>query len=154
MKIKNIEFKNNLLLAPMSNVTDVAFRSIAISCGADAGSTELISAKAITDFFKQPQNLDIIKRLEEAGVNMKASSDEVVNNILEGKTFVVTGTLPTLKREDATSLIQKHGGKVSGSVSKNTTYLLAGEAAGSKLKKAQDLGINIITEDELLEMIK
>lgn len=114
-----------------------------------------ISAKAIVDFFKHEQNKDILKRLEEAGVNMQASvSDEVMDTRFEGQTFVVTGTLPTLGRSEATQLIQKYGGKVSGSVSKKTTYVLAGEAAGSKLTKAQELGVQVISEEELLEMIK
>ena len=114
-----------------------------------------ISAKAIIDFFKQQQNRDVLTRLEQAGVNMNAlSEDEVVDAKLIGKTFVVTGTLPTMGRQDATELIEKYGGKVSGSVSKKTTYVLAGEDAGSKLKKAQKLGIDIITEEKLLEMIK
>lgn len=114
-----------------------------------------ISAKSIVEFFKAEQNKDILRRLEEAGVNMKASvSNEIEDNRFEAKTFVVTGTLPTMGRQEAIDLIQKYGGKVSGSVSKKTSYVLAGEAAGSKLTKAQDLGIEIITEEDLLKMIQ
>lgn len=114
-----------------------------------------ISAKAIIDFFTQPQNLDILTRLEEAGVNMTSSTEELPENaVLTGKTFVVTGTLPSLGRQEATELIEKNGGKVSGSVSKKTSYVLAGEAAGSKLKKAEELGIAVITEEELLKMLE
>lgn len=114
-----------------------------------------ISAKAIMEFFKDEQNQDILKRLEEAGVNMKASiSHELTDARFEGQTFVVTGTLPTLGRSEAVELIQKYGGKVSGSVSKKTTYVLAGEAAGSKLTKANELGVRVISEAELLGMIE
>lgn len=114
-----------------------------------------ISAKAIVDFFKAEQNREILRRLEEAGVNMKATGEgEAVDQLFEGKTFVVTGTLPSMGRQEATALIEKHGGKVSGSVSKKTSYVLAGEAAGSKLTKAQELGITVISEAELLKMIE
>ena len=114
-----------------------------------------ISAIAIINFFKEEQNKDILNRLEQAGVNMKANSlDEPVDIRFEGKTFVVTGTLPTMGRQEATELIQKYGGKVSGSVSKKTSYVLAGEEAGSKLRKAEELGIKVISEIEFLEMIK
>ena len=77
-----------------------------------------------------------------------------IDNRFEGKTFVLTGTLPTLKRNDAKAIIEKFGGKASGSVSKKTDYVLAGEEAGSKLTKAQELGIPIITEQEFLDMTK
>lgn len=114
-----------------------------------------ISAYAIIDFFKQEQNKDILRRLEQAGVNMKVNSlDETIDNRFQGQTFVVTGTLPTMGRQEASELIEKYGGKVSGSVSKKTSYVLAGEAAGSKLKRAEELGIEVITEEKLLEMIK
>ncbi|MCE5285692.1 MAG: NAD-dependent DNA ligase LigA [Pelosinus sp.] len=113
-----------------------------------------ISAQAIIDFFAQPQNLEILQRLAAAGVNLTSSAPETVENaVFTGKTFVVTGTLPTLGRQEATELIEKYGGKVSGSVSKKTSYVLAGEAAGSKLKKAEELGITVISEEELLKMI-
>jgi DNA ligase (NAD+) len=88
-----------------------------------------------------------------AGVNMNSLVTKSAGNELEGMTFVLTGTLPTMKRDDAASLIAKHGGKCSGSVSKKTTYVLAGEDAGSKLTKAETLGIKIISEEDLLEML-
>lgn len=114
-----------------------------------------ISAQAIIDFFTQPTNLEILKRLEEAGVNMTSSAEEQVENaIFAGKTFVVTGTLPTMGRQEATEFIEKYGGKVSGSVSKKTSFVLAGAAAGSKLKKAEELGITVLTEEDLLKMIQ
>ena len=87
-----------------------------------------------------------------AGVNTE-SKEEPVGTKLSGKTFVLTGTLPTLKREEAKALIEKAGGKVSGSVSAKTSVVLAGEAAGSKLTKAQELGIQIISEEEFLKML-
>ena len=79
---------------------------------------------------------------------------EPVGDKFAGLTFVLTGTLPTMTRDEAADLIKKAGGKVSGSVSKKTSYVVAGEAAGSKLTKAQSLGVKIISEDELLEMTK
>ena len=79
---------------------------------------------------------------------------EKKNDIFKGKTFVLTGTLPTLKRSQASKIIEDNGGKVSSSVSKKTDYVLAGEEAGSKLVKAQNLGITIISEEQLLEMVK
>ena len=90
----------------------------------------------------------------QAGVNTKMAETEAASNALEGMTIVVTGTLPSMGRKDAEELILKNGGKTSGSVSKKTSYLLAGEAAGAKLTKAQSLGVPIISEEEFLEMIK
>ena len=89
----------------------------------------------------------------EYGLKMEYESD-AVSEIFAGKTFVLTGTLPTLKRSDAQKIIEDNGGKVSGSVSKKTDYVVAGEEAGSKLKKANELGIPIISEEELMDMIK
>ncbi len=114
-----------------------------------------ISAISIHDFFRDEMNQEIIEKLKQVDVNM--TLEEVENDaeqIFAGMTFVVTGTLPTLGRTEAAQLIELHGGKVSGSVSKKTTYVLAGEAAGSKLTKAQSLGIEVITESQLLDMIK
>lgn len=112
-----------------------------------------VSIRAIVDYFAQPETKTMIKRLEQAGVNMKSIVNQAVSQRLEGATFVLTGTLPTLSRDEAAKLIEEHGGRVVGSVSKKTTYLLAGENAGSKLTTAQSLGVKIITEDELMEMI-
>lgn len=111
-----------------------------------------ITAKTIYEFFKQEQTRDLIQRLKDAGVNMEVL-EEIVDNRFEGKTFVLTGTLEHYSREEAGSIIEKLGGKTSSSVSKKTDYVLAGEEAGSKLKKAQELGVNIISEDEFINLI-
>ena len=113
-----------------------------------------ISAMAIINYFKNPDNQAVVQRLKEYGVNMNIIEAQDGDERFDGKTFVVTGTLPTLSRKAASELIEKDGGKVSGSVSKKTDYLLAGENAGSKLTKAQNLGINVISEETLLEMVK
>ena len=113
-----------------------------------------ISAMAIINYFKNPDNQAVVQRLKEYGVNMNIIEAQDGDERFDGKTFVITGTLPTLSRKAASELIEKHGGKVSGSVSKKTDYLLAGENAGSKLTKAQNLGINVISEETLLEMVK
>ena len=113
-----------------------------------------VMAKSLTDFFSEPQNLNEIKRLKEFGVNMKSFTEIVENANFAGKTFVLTGTLSTLNRKDATELIEKNGGKVAGSVSKKTDYVVAGEEAGSKLTKAKLLGITILSEDEFTQMLK
>lgn len=113
-----------------------------------------ISSRAIYEYFRDPVNVDIIGRLKAAGVNMELRDSGIVDAKLTGKTVVVTGTLPTLSRNEAKSLIEAHGGKAAGSVSKKTDYVLAGEAAGSKLIKAQELGVPVISEAEFLAMLK
>lgn len=112
-----------------------------------------ISAGCITDFFSEQKNKDMIKRLQAYGVNMTAQETDTLDSALTGKTVVVTGTLPTLGRKEAAELIEKYGGKTTGSVSKKTDYLLAGENAGSKLTKAQELGVQVISEEELQQML-
>lgn len=115
----------------------------------------IITAQGIYKYFKQEENIKIISVLKEQGVNMELQETESQNEqLFKGKTFVVTGTLPTMGRKEASELIESYGGKVSSSVSKKTDYLLAGESAGSKLTKAMDLGISVITEEELINMIK
>jgi DNA ligase (NAD+) len=104
-------------------------------------------------YFGNTYNLEMLDDMTMAGVNMNSLVTKSAGNELEGMTFVLTGTLPTMKRDDVASLIAKHGGKCSGSVSKKTTYVLAGEDAGSKLTKAETLGIKIISEEDLLEML-
>ena len=99
-------------------------------------------------------NKSLINRLKKSGVNMKAIEDENADNRFEGKTFVLTGSLEKYTRQEASDIIEKFGGKVSGSVSKKTSYVLAGEEAGSKLTKAQKLEISIISEEQFEEMIK
>ena len=116
-----------------------------------------ITADSIYTFFRQDQTKDLIKRLKESGVNMeviKTEEDEKYDDRFSGKTFVVTGTLENYTRDQVTEIIEKFGGKVSGSVSKKTSYVLAGEEAGSKLTKAQSLGVTIISEQEFNNMIK
>ncbi len=116
----------------------------------DIGS---IGSHAIYEYFRDDVNGDILRRLKEYGVNMELQDTGIVDDVLAGKTVVVTGTLPTLSRNDAKNMIEAHGGKAAGSVSKKTDYVLAGEAAGSKLVKAQELGITIIDEAEFLQLI-
>lgn len=110
-------------------------------------------AVSLTEYFAQEKSADIINRLKDANVDLTYEAKRE-SNILEGKTLVLTGTLPTLKRSEAKALIESHGGKVSGSVSKKTDYVVAGEEAGSKLDKANDLGITVLTEEQLLEMLQ
>ena len=111
-----------------------------------------IMAESAVRFFSMPQTLDLIDRLKAAGVNMKSLTERKADAKFAGLTFVLTGTLPTLSRSEATKIIEDLGGKASSSVSKKTSYVVAGEEAGSKLKKAQDLGIPIISQDDLLKM--
>jgi DNA ligase (NAD+) len=114
-----------------------------------------IMVQDILEYFSQPEIIKLLDELQQLGVNMKSKSLESKQDTrLEGKTFVLTGTLPTMTRVQARELIQNHGGKVSGSVSKKTSYVLAGEDAGSKLTKAQELGIAIITEKDLIDLLK
>ncbi|MCL2445486.1 MAG: NAD-dependent DNA ligase LigA [Oscillospiraceae bacterium] len=109
-------------------------------------------ADSLRDFFSQPANLHLLTQLRELGLNMTTTLPAQTGGALAGKTFVITGTLPTLGRKEAAALIEQHGGRVSSSVSAKTGYLLAGEAAGSKLTKAQTLGVAIINETELLQL--
>ncbi|OQB15536.1 MAG: DNA ligase [Firmicutes bacterium ADurb.Bin193] len=110
-------------------------------------------AESIKAYFKTDASLDIINKLRFAGVDM-TFTDTVKDNRFTGMTFVLTGTLPTYKRDEASAIIESFGGKVSGSVSKNTTYVLAGEEAGSKLEKAKSLGVTIIDEDTFKLMLQ
>ena len=118
---------------------------------ADVGE---VTALCIRNYFQDENNCKIIERLKEAGVNMEMAESGSEDGRFDGVTFVITGTLPTMERKAAAALIEAHGGKVSGSVSKKTNYLLAGENAGSKLTKANDLGVSVISEEELQEMLK
>ena len=111
-----------------------------------------IVANSIREFFEQKQTKDLIKRLKNAGVNMQRQKDDNEDDRFAGKTFVLTGSLEKYSREEASNIIEKFGGKTSSSVSKKTSYVLAGEDAGSKLTKAQDLGVQIITEEEFEKM--
>ena len=111
-----------------------------------------ITARSIVDWFRSPQSLHLIARLKEAGVNMMAE-ERGEDQRFAGKTFVLTGTLERFTRDEATKMIEDRGGKAAGSVSKKTTYVVAGEAAGSKLRKAQELGIPVLTEEEFLQLM-
>lgn len=111
-----------------------------------------ITADSIVSFFENPQSRHMVERLRQAGVNFE-SKTELTDTRFEGKTFVLTGALSLFTRDEATEKIELCGGKVSGSVSKKTTYVVAGENAGSKLKKANELGIQVLTEEEFLKML-
>ena len=113
-----------------------------------------VMAKSIYEFFREEQTIDLINKLKQAGVNMESLEEESTDNRFEGMIFVLTGTLSKYSRNEASDIIEKMGGKTSGSVSKKTTYVLAGEDAGSKLTKAQSLGVAVISEDEFEELIK
>ena len=112
-----------------------------------------VMAASVYKAFHEEHMIKLIERLKQSGLNTSYVKVQV-DDRFAGKTFVLTGTLPTLKRVEAKALIEKFGGKASGSVSKKTSYVLAGEEAGSKLTKAQELGIEIITEEQFREMIK
>ncbi|MBQ6550505.1 MAG: NAD-dependent DNA ligase LigA [Lachnospiraceae bacterium] len=116
----------------------------------DIGGT---TAECITEFFGDPGNREVMEALREAGLRMENKEEQGGSDALSGLTIVVTGTLPTLGRKEVTELIVKNGGKCTGSVSKKTDLLVAGEDAGSKLTKAKELGIRIIDEAELLRML-
>lgn len=133
----------------MENLMQASIESLAMTN--DIGE---ISADSLYEFFRQEQTIDLIDRLKKAGVNMNVIETEEIDNRFEGKTFVLTGSLEQFSRKEASDLIEKHGGKVSSSVSKKTDYVLAGEEAGSKLTKAQSLGVEIITEEQFKEMMK
>jgi DNA ligase (NAD+) len=112
-----------------------------------------VLAKSIYEYFHNPQNLKVIDKLIAAGVNTIQKKTQKSDK-LEGKTFVVTGTLENFKRDEIERIIKENGGKVSSSVSKKTDYVLAGAEAGSKLDKANELGVKVIDEKEFLEMIQ
>lgn len=114
-----------------------------------------IVSRSILDFFAEAYNLEVLARLVSAGVHWEETQGRVDQpaGVLTGKVLVLTGTLPTLKRDEAKTLIEEAGGKVSGSVSKKTDYVLAGADSGSKLEKAQSLGVSIIDEVQLIKLL-
>ena len=112
-----------------------------------------VMAQSVVEFFAKEGTTDLVHRLADAGVNMQWKG-EPKGDKLAGKTLVVTGTLETLSRNEAEALIVKNGGKASGSVSKKTAFVVAGAAAGSKLTKAQALGVPVLTEQEFLAMLQ
>ena len=105
----------------------------------------------LCSYFSHAQTKELIESLKACGV-VTTYATEKTDTVFEGMTFVLTGTLPRLSRDEATTIIEKHGGKASSSVSAKTTYVVAGDKAGSKLVKAQKLGVSVIDEDTLLEM--
>jgi len=111
-------------------------------------------AEAIVEFFGEPRNCELVDRLRAAGLQFTYQSTRPKGGKFKGMTFVLTGTLPNLSREDAKKIIEAAGGKVSSAVSKKTNYVVAGEDAGSKLAKAQELGIRVVNEAEFIEMVK
>ena len=113
-----------------------------------------VIAQSIHTFFNEEQTIDLINRLKSAGINTQSLQEESTDTRFEGKTFVLTGALSKYSREQASDIIERLGGKTSSSVSKKTSYVLAGEDAGSKLTKAQSLGVTVISEEEFEEMIK
>lgn len=113
-----------------------------------------VMSENVAKAFSEQHRKDLISRLLELGVKMEYQATQTNDNRFEGMTFVLTGTLETLKRDEAKKIIESFGGKVSGSVSKKTTFVVAGEEAGSKLEKAQSLGVNVLSETEFLEKIK
>ncbi len=113
-----------------------------------------ITAKSIYEFMHDDENLAMLNQMKLAGVNMVSKKQETKSDKFAGKTFVITGTLPTLGRKEAEDIITQNGGKCSSSVSKKTDYVLAGENAGSKLTKANELGIQVITEEKLYQLIE
>ena len=116
-----------------------------------------IIAESVAAYFADPRSLDLVRRLAEAGVRLEAEVQSgvslEVSSSLAGKTFVLTGTLPGLTREEATELIERAGGRVTGSVSGETDYVLVGDSPGSKLAKAKKLGIALLDEAQLLELL-
>ena len=137
-KYKNIDNLFNATLEELSIINDIG----------------PIMAKNIVEFFKQEQTIDLINRFKQYGVNTQSLENDVEDNRFEGKIFVLTGSLENYTRTEAADIIEKFGGKNSSTVSKKTSYVLAGEEAGSKLTKAQNLGVEIITEEQFENMIK
>ena len=140
-------------------VLSTHFRSMeALMAASEEELTEIndvgaVTARCITEYLSAPQSQDLIRRLKDAGVNME-STVQLVDQRFAGMTFVLTGTLSRFDRKTAQTMIEDRGGKAAGSVSKRTTYVVAGEAAGSKLKKAQELNIPVLTEDEFAQMLE
>ena len=111
-----------------------------------------VTAACVLDFFSHEENVELCNRFISLGLKTECAAEKA-SSTLEGKTFVLTGTLPTMKRDEAAALIKANGGKVSSSVSKKTDYVVAGEDAGSKLTKAQELGVTVISEADLVAML-
>jgi len=126
------------------------------ACGEQLGGIQGIGpviAKSVTAFFSEPRNQELLERLKAAGVNTTEPTAAKADGPLAGKSYVLTGSLPTLSRSQAAALIEEAGGRVAGSVSKKTDAVIAGEDAGSKLEKAKSLGVEVIDEAELLRRV-
>jgi DNA ligase (NAD+) len=151
--IRNVGQKAAKLIAERFKSIDKLFEVTATELTMIGEIGDIIAQSAV-DFFKLPQTKHLIEQLQLAGVNMLSLETELTDTRFAGLTFVLTGTLPTYSRDEASDLIERLGGKTSSSVSKKTSYVLAGEEAGSKLTKAAALGVKIISEQEFNEMIK
>ncbi len=149
--IRNVGQKAAVLLAQKFQTMDALFFASAEDISEIEGFGDVM-AQSVVDFFCLPQTKALIDRLKAAGVNMQSQSVPTGER-LAGLTFVLTGTLPTLKRSEAAKMIEQEGGKVSSSVSKKTDYVVAGEDAGSKLTKAQQLGVSILDEAGLRSLL-
>ncbi|HEX3040204.1 MAG TPA: BRCT domain-containing protein [Caproiciproducens sp.] len=149
--IPHVGLKAAKLLTSRYRSIDEVFGTSAEELSTFEGFGQII-AESVYHFFQLANTAHMIGKLRDAGVNM-LSKTVVQDSRFAGKTFVLTGTLPTLTRSEATAVIEKFGGKVSGSVSKKTNYVLAGEDAGSKLTKAQQLGVPILTEEDFNKML-
>ena len=149
--IRHIGKRAAKLLAEKFGSIDAIMRATFDEVNSIDGFGEIMS-KSVIEYFSLPQTKEYINRLGGYGVSL-SQDISVKNTALAGLTFVITGVLPSLSRDEATEIIEKNGGKVASSVSRNTDYLLAGESAGSKLAKAKILDIKIINEDELYEML-
>ena len=149
--IRNIGSSGAKLLCEKFGSVEAIMSATAEEISSIDGFGDVMSENVVSAF-REKHFGDLIEELRAAGVKMEHNKPEGADKRFEGMTFVITGTLPTMKRDEAKSLIEKFGGKAAGSVSKKTTYVVAGEEAGSKLVKAQELGINIIDEAELIKM--
>ena len=151
--IRHVGAKSAKVLAKkyksIENLKNATIEDLAVT--EDIGT---VMAESIYNFFKQPQTIDLIERLQKAGVNTKKLEEGTLDNRFEGMIFVLTGTLEKYTRDEASKIIEDYGGKTSSSVSKKTTYVLAGEEAGSKLTKAEELGVKILSEEEFESLIK
>ena len=151
--IRHVGTKSAKILAKrygtMDKLMNASFESLSLT--EDVGE---ITADSVSEFFMQEQTRDLIEKLKTAGVNMVEHQEEIIDERFYGKVFVLTGTLENYTREEAGKIIERYSGKVSSTVSKKTSYVLAGEEAGSKLTKAERLGVTIITEKQFEEMIK
>lgn len=149
--IRHIGQKNaKLLCQAMQSVENIMNANVEELSAIDGFGA--VMAKSVVEYFSLAQSKELISQLKENGVKMLPVESKTITGEFTGKTFVLTGTLPTLKRSEATKIIESMGGKTSSSVSKKTDYVVAGEEAGSKLVKAQALGITIISEEDLLKM--